>query len=285
MNIEKIKVIFVDLDGTLLNNENTASERSLNYLMALKERGYHVFICTGRTIEEMKGAFPIPFEPTGMVTTNGMAVYLDGKLVEKNALTKELVNELVDRSREVNMYYELNPIAGKRRIYKEDEQWVRQHVLSGQPASVEDGEFLSRENAMKDGVIDWIEASEHEDIAKIYFYNGDPEEIERFNEGLTALGKVQPFANFSSSLNNIEVIVENISKASGIRYVLNHYHLKPENILVFGDSYNDVPMFELAGNAVAMQNAVPEIKALATDVNPYSNEEDGVYLYLSDLLK
>lgn len=283
MSIEKVKVIFTDLDGTLLNSENKASERSLNYLMELKARGYLIFVCTGRTIEEMKGAFSVPFEPTGMVTTNGMAVYLEGKLVEKNALTAELVTELVERAREVEMYYELNPISGKRRIYQADEQWIRQHIAGGQPASVEDGEFLSRENAMEAGVVDWIPAGTHEDIAKIYFYHGDPAEIIAFNKNLSALAKVQPFANFSSSANNIELIVENISKASGIRYVLNHFKLKPENILVFGDSYNDVPMFELAGQSVAMQNAVPEIKALATAINPYTNEEDGVYRYLHEL--
>lgn len=72
-------------------------------------------------------------------------------------------------------------------------------------------------------------------------------------------------------------------KASGVRRVCDHLGLDPDTLTVFGDNINDLGMFDLAGTAVAVQNAIDEVKAAADIVLPHTNDEDAVARYLSSL--
>ena len=72
----------------------------------------------------------------------------------------------------------------------------------------------------------------------------------------------------------IEVTKAGVTKAAGLARVCEHYELTTENVLVFGDSGNDVDMMRVAGYAVAMGNAFPEVKAIADQVTE-SIHEDG----------
>jgi hydroxymethylpyrimidine pyrophosphatase-like HAD family hydrolase len=56
-----------------------------------------------------------------------------------------------------------------------------------------------------------------------------------------------------------------------------------EEITVFGDSVNDLGMFELAGTSVAVSNALDEVKAVANIILPHSNDEDAVAKYLKTI--
>ncbi|MEA2048003.1 MAG: HAD-IIB family hydrolase [Campylobacterota bacterium] len=69
-------------------------------------------------------------------------------------------------------------------------------------------------------------------------------------------------------------------KAHALQKVMDYLERDPQNITVFGDSINDIGMFKLAGTAVAVSNALDEVKAVANIVLPHSNDEDAVAQYL-----
>lgn len=69
-------------------------------------------------------------------------------------------------------------------------------------------------------------------------------------------------------------------KAHALQKVMDYLERDPQNITVFGDSINDIGMFKLAETAVAVSNALDEVKAVANVVLPHSNDEDGVARYL-----
>ena len=70
-------------------------------------------------------------------------------------------------------------------------------------------------------------------------------------------------------------------KAHALSKVTEYLGRAPEDVTVFGDSVNDIGMFRLSGTAVAVANALDEVKAVADVVLPHSNDEDGVARYLS----
>ena len=72
-------------------------------------------------------------------------------------------------------------------------------------------------------------------------------------------------------------------KAHALEKVMEYMERDAENITVFGDSVNDIGMFKLAGTAVAVSNALNEVKAVADVVLPHSNDEDGVAKYLNNI--
>lgn len=72
-------------------------------------------------------------------------------------------------------------------------------------------------------------------------------------------------------------------KAHALKKVMEYLERDPSDITVFGDSVNDIGMFKLAGTAVAVSNALDEVKAVADVILPHSNDEDGVAKYLKEL--
>ena len=105
----------------------------------------------------------------------------------------------------------------------------------------------------------------------------DPEDCERMEAELSE--KFPSLHIVRSSAFLLEIMDKSVSKATGIKVMLEHYGLAAEESLAFGDNYNDVEMLELCGRSVAMGNAPEDIKKLADEVT-LSNEEDGLAYYL-----
>lgn len=68
-------------------------------------------------------------------------------------------------------------------------------------------------------------------------------------------------------------------------YVAKQYQINRSHIIAFGDEHNDLEMLDAAGRGVAMQNAIPDIKAIADDVTPVDNDHDGLAKYLQEYFK
>jgi HAD superfamily hydrolase (TIGR01484 family) len=86
-----------------------------------------------------------------------------------------------------------------------------------------------------------------------------------------------------SSSPCVEISPASVSKASGVELVAERLGLSRDELVVFGDDYNDIPMFRHCPNGVAMANAIPELMAIAADITA-SNDEDGVALKVEQWL-
>jgi Cof subfamily protein (haloacid dehalogenase superfamily) len=88
-----------------------------------------------------------------------------------------------------------------------------------------------------------------------------------------------------SGLGWVEITPPNVDKGTGLAIAAAELGIRPEEVLVFGDMPNDIPMFKWAGwRRVAVENAHPALMALADEVT-LSNERDGVAIYLDEMLK
>jgi len=81
----------------------------------------------------------------------------------------------------------------------------------------------------------------------------------------------------------LTILHKNADKSHGIQSVSEYVGFDLNKLTVFGDNYNDVGMFELAGVSVAMQNAQDGVKSKANIILPHTNDEDGVAKYLEGL--
>ena len=84
------------------------------------------------------------------------------------------------------------------------------------------------------------------------------------------------------SADGYDVVSRGMNKAVGLRELIDQLKIAPEEVAAFGDNYNDVEMLKLAGTAVAMGNAVDEVKALADYVTT-SSDQDGIARALAHL--
>ncbi|ASS95472.1 Cof-type HAD-IIB family hydrolase [Peribacillus simplex] len=273
------KAIVLDLDGTTLNERNTVNETLEQYIGELRESGKLIFIATGRTLEEVRDVLPSGMEADGMVTANGMSVFIGKQQIVEHALSTELVEELVAKAGAEEIYYEVHPNDGTRMALLKDKDYMVKQGLMPKPETVDENEWLSRQDAVEDK-IRWSEQLDISSVAKIYFFSNEMNTIREWKAELGKIKQYNAFTTASSTHHNVEVTVEGITKATGVQLLLKHFQLAPENILAVGDGENDLPLFKLAGHCVAMKNATDLVKEQADEVTEYSYREDGLYRFL-----
>lgn len=281
----EIETIMFDLDGTVLTPLNQVPEELPVYLNTLKERGKRIFAVTGRSLSEAKEVLPEHFPVEGMVTANGMAVFAGKEKIFQSALDAALVHQLIERASEKQLFYEMHRISGGRIAFAKDKAYMEAQISGEKPERVHINEWLSRQEVMRH-TMTWLDSLPEEswkEIVKIYFYSSSVDQMQAWKKELAERNETIPFDFFSSSHNNVEVNTKGISKASGIRILLDHFKLNVENALVLGDGENDLPMFHLAGHSAAMKNAPEAIQAQADEVTEFSCSENGVYHHLKKI--
>lgn len=276
-----IRIVALDLDGTLLDSQKRLSPRNRAALERAAARGVHIVPTTGRFFGMMPEAVrDLPFVRYA-ITINGAQVY---DRVRDEAIVREEipletalgVMELLDSHDVIYDCYRSNwgwmteSLQAKAADYATDEHYLRMVREFRRP--VPDLKAHLRETAAEGGV------------QKIMLF------ARRGGEESRTLGAIRDemSARFpelrvtASTWNNLELNSAAAHKGNALRRFAEHLGLTLENCAAFGDGLNDLSMVKAAGLGVAMANAVPEVKAAAARVT-LSNDEDGVAAVLEDL--
>ncbi|ULT59332.1 Cof-type HAD-IIB family hydrolase [Neobacillus drentensis] len=277
------KAIFLDMDGTILNHQNQVSIHTKEIIDELRNRGINVFIATGRAFEEIEGIVPPGFQVDGIVASNGMVGYAGHEVIFKHSLSRELVETVIKMARENKVYYELFPYGSPRITLKQDRDYVENEIRDPKPEGVGINEWSSRKDAIKEK-INWADEIRGNEFSKFYFFARTKEQINHWKEKLELLKKEIDFTTSISTEYNVELMVANVNKATGIQQMLKHFNLSERETMAIGDSDNDLPMLRLVNYAVAMKNAPDSIKEVTDDVTEFTCDEDGVYHYLKSKL-
>ncbi|MGL4874052.1 MAG: Cof-type HAD-IIB family hydrolase [Clostridium sp.] len=124
------------------------------------------------------------------------------------------------------------------------------------------------------------------DIDTLYFFAMDTKErILSVYEEISKLENISAYAYedvYEDKNYLLEIFSHKSSKAKAIKRLMDEHNFT--NLTVFGDNYNDIPMFEMAENKIAVKNAVQKLKEMSTKVIS-SNNDDGVVKYLIEDMK
>ncbi len=273
--LSKIKILALDLDGTLLNGHSLLSSETQATLLKAVDCGFHVVIATGReigTIPDYVTGFPgIRYA----VTSNG-ARTIDlktGASIYENLLTREAVESI--------MPWLLDPDVMKE-IFFDGSVFAETHCLNNLARyGVSESGIRYRENTRTpcEDLLSMLldNANRMENINLIF---ADMQKRARY---LKELGKIEGISVVSSVSYNIEIGGATTSKAEALRVLAESLGLGSESIMAFGDNTNDLRMLQAAAVGVAMGNAEPELKE-AADWITLPNTEDGVAFALNALL-
>ena len=248
------KLIAVDIDGTLTNSRKEITPRTRYALLEAQAQGKKIILASGR---HPIGVYPIARELR--LDSNG------GKIIEC-ATERTIVAKLFPREYLPDIISVLKDSNitvitwDDKRIYadskRNDYTDIEQDVLKTEMIVVDD--FVS---AIKF------------DINKILLA-GEPDELDEYQkilakryDGLLEVYKSAPYF--------LELMPLGVSKGSMLPLLLNKLGVNRDELIAFGDEYNDMTMIGYAGMGVAMANGEPEVKKIANYVCP-SNDEDGV---------
>lgn len=263
----EIKMIGLDLDGTALNDKGEFSERTRQAFKQAHDCGIHVVIATGRA------EFSLPrniAEVDGLeyvITSNGARVLKlsDRSVVYKNFISPQKVREVIDVLKSHHARAEMFA-NGKAYISRNEYD----AIVSGDILTRSRAYVMATRNPIDDIFAHMIDWDNHiENISVNYPNNEKKRECEK------KLAEIEGITVTSSFPLNNEIGGASTSKADALEFLLHNFGLHKDNLLVCGDSKNDISMIEHAGLGVAMGNADDLVKE-AADLTTLSNEEDGV---------
>lgn len=272
-----LKVIVMDIDGTLLNGEKIISTRTKDKLIEAQKKGIKVVLASGRPTQ---GMLPLAEElemdkyEGFLVSYNGSQVY-DVKTKEilfNQAIPANLANDILKHLADFNVVP----------MVDHGEYMYVNNAFFDIDYEVPAGHFNIVHYEVRGGN---FKVSEVDDFSKVIkepvnkiLVAGNPDYLEKHHEAMRAPFGDSTTAAFSAPFY-FEYTDQGIDKAKALSEVFPDMGITSENMISFGDGQNDRSIIEYAGIGVAMSNAVPEILDLADEVTT-SNDEDGIADFL-----
>lgn len=271
-----IKLIALDLDGTLLNSDKQLSQRNRAALQAAADSGIQVVPATGRFFAGMPEVIrTMPFI-NYVLTINGAQVVNvhTGEVIYEANLPLEIALPIMDMLSELPVCYD---------CYQDNDAFMTAALQERAAEFTDNPHYLKMLRELRKPVPE-LRAFLREKgrpIQKMQFFTRD----EAFRqEALATFDARFPGTKATTSVQgNVEINAAEGNKGSGLMALAKHLGIAPEEIMAFGDGNNDVTMLEAVGMGVAMANAEPEAKAAAKVITA-SNDEDGVAQMIEKLL-
>lgn len=270
--MKEIKLIALDLDGTLFDNNSLISPGNLKAIRAASGHGIHVVISTGRPLE----GIPLDlFKDTGIsyaITANGSAIY---EIATKNCLYEDamdtdlvvpVIRYLLTRDIHMDAF-----IGGKGYT---PIQCVANAQKLTVPASIK--KYIITTRTRVDDLVGFIEQN-HLRVQKmtLNFYPDEHGILIDREEVRTFLTSNPALATVCGGYNNLEFTRKDASKGIALKRLAGLLSIPVESTMAIGDTENDLSIIQAAGIGVAMGNAADHIKENADYVTT-SNTEDGV---------
>lgn len=263
----RIRLLAIDLDDTLLRDNNTVSDYTRNVLRQAQAAGYEIVIATGRMFQTA--------EPVGRAIGLGdlpMVLY-SGGLIQRIE-SREILYENaipVDVAREV------------LRLVKENGWYAQSYIDDELLIDTPNDKSRAYEKGIgaKAVVLGDKLYTPHHKPNKLLIVE-DPDTLEKVIPTIKeALG--DKIELLRSKVNFLEVVAPHVSKGDALEGLGKTKHIDLSEMVAFGNSENDISMLKMAGHSVAVANAEEPIKALADEIC-LSNEEDGVAHWIEDNL-
>ena len=263
-----LKMVAVDMDGTLLNDAKELPEATFAMIEKLREKGVMFVVASGRQYHSLLELFDPVKDEILIVAENGGLIFDKGEIIFSDAIPRESVHKIVETA---------HKIPGTRIFIC----GLESSYLFEQGMTDEVGQNIRAYFPRMKGIKALEELPESEQVIKIAIYDESENAEETFGKGLKHLFNKYQLA--VSGAGWIDVMNTGVNKGEAIKKLQKRYAVEKEQTMVFGDQMNDFEMMQEAYYSYAMANAVDQIKEVANFLAP-SNEEQGVIQILENFL-
>lgn len=257
------KILFTDLDKTLLNDDKSISKENREAITKMLEEGHYFVLVTGRPIatgkivvRELEMTMPGCY----MIAFNGAVIYdcaADRILVERS-LPMEVAKEVFDEAHKAGIYVQ---------TYQKDTILTECHS--------KELDFYINNAMMRYRIVNDIYSSLDKEPYKIILIDIENQEnLLRFQKEHTGL--LKKCNSFFSCNEFLEYCPKDTDKGSGLRYISSFLNIPIENTVAAGDERNDISMIQAAHIGVAVKNAHDELKEAAEYVTECDNEHGAI---------
>lgn len=263
------KLIFTDIDGTLLNKDRKLSELTKEVFQQLQKQVPVVLISSRmpQAMRHLQHDLHIAHQP--LICYNGGLVLIDNKAVSSTEIPLSVIEDLHEFNSDINCHLSL--YNAEEWYVPQMDKWAKREENNTQVSP----KVLSNEKVLEK----WKE--ENKGAHKIMCM-GEKEDIDSITNYLS--GNFQNELHLYRSKDTyLEIANRKVSKLTAIKSLLEqHFHLELEDCVAFGDNYNDYEMLHAVGMGIAVGNAKPEILEIANQIT-HHGKEDGVAISLQKL--
>ncbi|SHE79262.1 Cof-type HAD-IIB family hydrolase [Alkalibacter saccharofermentans] len=267
----KYKMIAIDMDGTLLDNNQLISDENIEALHAAKNNGYKIVFATGRVLESaMAYSAAINLDNDYVCCMGAIMKY--SNVIKKHAMNKDLIIKYADLCQANGANYGI--VTDDNIYYFNNDQFYYNYYS--------DNKMIMYKNILSKSTFSDIHEIENK------LESSSVLKMELYETGNDVLSKIWPKLDHDlmcivrANYLCIEIVSPYANKGSGLSLIANHYGLGCEEIIAIGDSDNDIPMFEVSGLSVSMENSPDDIKSI-THYTTDSNDNAGVAKILKKL--
>jgi Cof subfamily protein (haloacid dehalogenase superfamily) len=265
-----IKLIGIDVDGTLLNSRGQIPDENLDAINAAAQRGIHIAIVTGRSFFFARPAVvPLP-DPLTLIVHNGaIARTRAGDTLVRRLLPAALARDVLDRTRawrESAVVIFDRPL--ERQIVYDRLDWTHRNRAR----------FRERNREIIEQVASLDDAITEDPIQVAY--NGGVDEMRALIDSLKAHDAAAEFSILlteyaARDFSLVDVCAGGTTKGRGLADVAALLGVEQRQVLAVGDNYNDRDMLDWAGVGVVMGNASADLRTAGFDVTG-TNDEAGL---------
>ncbi len=270
-------IYITDLDHTFLRNDLSVSAYTKKIWNSYSDTSI-LSIATARTYMKTAQFLEGVHISTPMILLDGALIAtMDKKIIDTKLISKDISDWIIDEGWKFGIYPFLLSLADSENLR---EAFIHDKVLNKYQKEVLSRYGTADNLQEKDGI------RAIDESFKIV-YMGEEELLRELAEHLENIFgdnlkyTLAPEAYVGCYF--LTILHPDADKAHGIKSVSEYHGFDLDKLTVFGDNFNDIGMFALAGTSVAMANAQPEVKDLADIVLQHTNDEDGVAKYLEAL--
>jgi Cof subfamily protein (haloacid dehalogenase superfamily) len=265
MDISSYKAFLFDVDKTLTNLKKEITPRTQTTLQLLAQKKYTIGICTGRHFATVRGVLAdyFPKESLHVLAGGGLVMKADGEVLYKNTIPDITVRKIASIANAHDarlVVQEGSQLYGNEKAQKFQSRYA---LASSQQKMMEDVTVLQ----------DWS--------VPLVVVGGITDDM------LSELSQLPVSYKAMISYSGeryTDITAEGVTKASGVLQWCTMQGIKPEEVIGFGDSENDVEFLKTVGYAVAVGNATDEVKAIADEVTA-DCDHDGVAEWIQKNVK
>lgn len=266
------KIIFSDIDGTLLNAERDLSDYTVETIKKLNNSKIPFILISSRMPAAMRHLQKkMEIEHLPLISYNGGLILVDGKSVSSTEIPIEILSELTAFNENLDVHLSL--FHNDEWYVPKDDFWTRREINNTKvnPEFESNRNVISKWKSEEKGAHKIMAMGEEENIDLIRDFL-----LENYGEELHL---------YRSKPSYLEIAPRAISKLTAVEHLLeNHFRIPLSQSMAFGDNYNDIEMLKGVGMGIAVGNAKPEVLEIAHMVTT-PGKEDGVAKSISELLK
>lgn len=285
MIMKKIKLIAIDIGGTLLQNSNEISFKDIETLRKVQSEGIKVSLITARMYSSTKYISNVINADYGIFGNGSVVMNLKNlDTLNFSCLQKNDVEKLIAFAKKNNLYIHISRLLWE--FSDMDDFFVKKHNL----LNLRYPDELKSNVLMVDDLNGYCKNID--DIVKVIFVSENKMDAvekqikEEFpNLYITEHNKNLYEDAIGKTINYIEVGVNKKNKADGLKVLTKSLNLKSDEVLVIGDGDNDVEMFRMFENSGCMNNGSELAKSNAKYISFANNNESGVSEIINYYLK